>query len=311
MKILVCVDDDPAFDAVVSSLSWCLGLSGFDTISVLHVVAPGRFFLAREDVSPQARGERLLAAAESRVAGLGVRVETGTASGDPPQEIVRASEEFGADLIVLGALGGGPGRGFLMGSVSQKVVSLASTDVLVVRADEDGAGRQERREGQFRALVAVDRSPHSLTGVEAFARKTKAATAAIRLVHVIDAPPAMWALAGEEPASIALTQSFESRGEEILARAARLLNRYGLSSERECRRGSPAAEILEVARSQPADVIVVGSRRLTGLREVVLGSITQRILRHAPCSVLCARGLASDDLAFEAWSMGGYQPGTA
>lgn len=41
-----------------------------------------------------------------------------------------------------------------------------------------------------------------------------------------------------------------------------------------------------MARKLPADLIVMGTRGLTGLRHVVLGSVTERTLRHAPCPVL-------------------------
>jgi nucleotide-binding universal stress UspA family protein len=51
----------------------------------------------------------------------------------------------------------------------------------------------------------------------------------------------------------------------------------------------PAKEILEVARGVGADLIVVGSKGLTGLERVVLGSVSEQIVREAKCSVVIAR----------------------
>jgi len=53
--------------------------------------------------------------------------------------------------------------------------------------------------------------------------------------------------------------------------------------------GDYADEILDVAEVEKADMIVVGSRGLGRLREALLGSVSQKILHHAPCTVVVAR----------------------
>ena len=189
----------------------------------------------------------------------------------------------------MGALGAQ--RDFLMGSVSQKVVALATTDVLVVRPpiSEDPAEARKLTDG-FRALVAVDGSKGSEAGIDSFAFKLRASAAAISLVHVVESLPALRELGSAQ-------DRFETRAarhaESLLERALGRLGRHGLEAECECRRGSPAAQILEVARERETDLIVVGSRGHAGLREMVLGTITQRVLRHAPCSVFCGTGWQS------------------
>lgn len=56
------------------------------------------------------------------------------------------------------------------------------------------------------------------------------------------------------------------------------------------RHGDPAAVILEVAQSLEADLIVVGAHGRTGIRRFLLGSVSEKLARHAACSVLIARG---------------------
>jgi nucleotide-binding universal stress UspA family protein len=55
------------------------------------------------------------------------------------------------------------------------------------------------------------------------------------------------------------------------------------------RQGDAADAILDVAEEQRSDLIVVGNRGMTGARRFLLGSVPNRVLHHAPCSVLIVR----------------------
>ena len=54
--------------------------------------------------------------------------------------------------------------------------------------------------------------------------------------------------------------------------------------------GDPVPAILRVAREAPADLVVMGTHGRTGLRRLLLGSVAERVLRQAPCSVLTVKG---------------------
>lgn len=53
--------------------------------------------------------------------------------------------------------------------------------------------------------------------------------------------------------------------------------------------GHEAKEILKAARQQKADLVLVGSKGLTGLRRFLMGSVAHTVSQHAPCSVLVVR----------------------
>lgn len=111
-----------------------------------------------EDVI-EARKEKALAFLRrqvERVETRGVKVEeTHLASGAPAKEIVRAAEELGAGLVVLGSRGLDALRRALMGSVSDSVVCHAHCPVLVVR---DGARQADEQPETTRAQTAETRT---------------------------------------------------------------------------------------------------------------------------------------------------------
>ncbi len=60
------------------------------------------------------------------------------------------------------------------------------------------------------------------------------------------------------------------------------------------RHGTPYAEILEYAREQDIDLIVLGTEGRTGLRHALLGSVAEKVVRTASCPVLTVRPLSPD-----------------
>lgn len=79
-------------------------------------------------------------------------------------------------------------------------------------------------------------------------------------------------------------------GEGILAQAREYAEAGGASNvtTRACA-GDYADKVLDVAEEEHADMIVVGSRGLGRVREALLGSVSQKILHHAPCTVVVVR----------------------
>ena len=78
-------------------------------------------------------------------------------------------------------------------------------------------------------------------------------------------------------------------GEKQLSALAAAEVRGELSVDTVIRTGPVAAEIIAVAQSLPADLIVVSTHGRTGLKHVLLGSVTEHVVRHAPCPVFVVR----------------------
>ena len=64
----------------------------------------------------------------------------------------------------------------------------------------------------------------------------------------------------------------------------------GVATETDQEVGNPGSHICDLARDWGADLIVIGRRGLTGLQEIFLGSVSNHVIHHAPCSVLVVQG---------------------
>lgn len=80
----------------------------------------------------------------------------------------------------------------------------------------------------------------------------------------------------------------------LLGPALQLLRDTTATLHTQIRWGEADEAILSVLATQPADLVVLGSRGLSGLSHLLLGSVSEHVARHAPCSVLLARPLQSD-----------------
>ena len=78
--------------------------------------------------------------------------------------------------------------------------------------------------------------------------------------------------------------------ESVLARAAEAAKAAGLDYDTHAREDSPADALIEVAGEQQADLVVVGERGLRGPSRFLVGSVSAKVVQHAPCSVMVVRG---------------------
>jgi nucleotide-binding universal stress UspA family protein len=109
-------------------------------------------------------------------------------------------------------------------------------------------------------------------------------------LHVVTAYPDP-AMFRERIASGATRVDVDLRdvAEGVGARVAREAEERSVDVNTHAREGDPAEVILDVAKEQDADLIVVGSRGLSGVRRFLLGSVSAKVSEHAPCSVMIVR----------------------
>ena len=82
---------------------------------------------------------------------------------------------------------------------------------------------------------------------------------------------------------------------QAMARYLKRVQDAGVEGESTIVHGVPWREIVEAARAAKVDLIIMGTRGRTGLQHILLGSVAERVVRHAPCSVLVAREREDED----------------
>ncbi|NEN98178.1 MAG: universal stress protein [Moorea sp. SIO3I7] len=91
-------------------------------------------------------------------------------------------------------------------------------------------------------------------------------------------------------------QKHVEENKEWLRSYAQQANDHGIAAEVSCELADPSVGICDLAQKWSADLIVLGRRGLGGLKEIVLGSVSNYVVHHAPCSVLVVQGVATPSL---------------
>jgi nucleotide-binding universal stress UspA family protein len=139
-----------------------------------------------------------------------------------------------------------------------------------------------------RILVPLDFSRHADFVLEWATHLAKEHSSRLLLLHAYHLPVEFQQLEGAY-----LPQDFwasvKAEAEQNLQRYAEPLRAQGLAVDVIVREGYPATVIEQEATDQHADLIVIGTRGLSGLKHLLLGSIAERVVQKAPCPVLTVK----------------------
>jgi nucleotide-binding universal stress UspA family protein len=202
-----------------------------------------------------------------------------------PGAILDYAADNEIDLVVMGTHGRRGLRRLLLGSVAEEVVRLAPCPVLTVPEHEHGAaaGHVER------ILVPVDFSEHAVLAIR-YARELAALYGAhLHLLHIVDEviypdfyPPVM-------PSGGTINEELRDQSVERLRTLMADANAPPDRTDVHVRSGRAAPEIAQFAEQQAADLIVIASHGLTGISHMLLGSVTEQVVRRAPCPVFTVK----------------------
>ena len=213
-----------------------------------------------------AMAERNVASAEAQAAGLDYEVIIQEAD-DPYRGIVAAAEANRADLIVMGRRGRRGLAQIMVGDATVRVMGHAPCNVLVVPKDANAC--------ETGILVATDGSRYG----------DAAALTAGRMAEALGLPLTV-------VSAVMASHSQKRRQEAVMAvqRVKDALREDAIKVESMVPEGERAEEvILEKAREKGIDLIVMGTHGRTGLQRVLVGSIAERVIGGATCSVLAVK----------------------
>jgi nucleotide-binding universal stress UspA family protein len=139
-------------------------------------------------------------------------------------------------------------------------------------------------------LVPTDFSESAARAVDVACELARRYEASVTLLYVYQPPTVLYpemAFGATFDAGAQVLRFCKDALEQARAAAERALGRPVAA---ELATGAPHAEITRVAREGGFDLIVIGSHGRTGLAHALLGSVAERVVRKAPCSVFIARG---------------------
>jgi nucleotide-binding universal stress UspA family protein len=150
-------------------------------------------------------------------------------------------------------------------------------------------------------IVAVDTSTTSTYALDEAVTLAEATHATLMLIHVLTrftdgypdlVVPAQSRMAAgmNQMEAIGIYterwQEFEQQGLEMLKQITETLTARGIATEFTQSFGDPGRAICELAATWEADLIAMGRRGYKGLKEMFMGSVSNYVVHHAPCSVL-------------------------
>jgi nucleotide-binding universal stress UspA family protein len=199
-------------------------------------------------------------------------------TGDPAERIVDAARDEDADALAMTTHARGSLVSLLMGSVARGVVRRAEKPVFLVRPGVTPPRRAGRR-----ILVPLAEFPGAEpvpAAVESLARETNAE---VRLVHVLPFPRIADPVTGFNPA---VFRPIQLPAVPWLDDCVNELTRREIRATKRVLAGVPDEAILREGREENVDLIALETRGRGGLTRLVLGSVTEAVLKRADRAVL-------------------------
>jgi nucleotide-binding universal stress UspA family protein len=259
-KILVGVKDDLESKSALCYAANLARVTGAE-LTALHVIEELEEYHFYEDVELLYRAEATRDKDEAirKIRDVSKechleRVEIEIAYGNPAKMILKESIKGGFDLIVVGSHSKPRFLEFLLGGVAFQIIHYAKRPVLVVK----------RMRNMDTFLVCLDGSLYAYRALKFAGKIAKTAGARVTLLHV-----STGGRRGQQEA------------QDILQHGRELLDKIGVDADTVIREGPTAEEILMEAREKDYDLIVMGHKGKSAIREFLLGDVVSKVIHHS------------------------------
>ena len=253
------------------------------TVEVLHVLQlyPGVY----PTVQDHRETDQQLADVVRRIQQAGVLITKQQEIGFPSVVICEEARKSDTDLIIMGTHGRAGLEHVLLGSIAERVLTMAPCPVLTAREPRGAEVPKMKTKNKFKHIVApIDFSDCSMDALEYAILLAKQLGASLTLLHVL------------EPVSYAhdliLRPVMERHPEQInsaLKRLASVIRTHLLSVREAICGGLPADSIVEFVRVSHCDLIVMGTHGRRGILHLMRGSVAEAVLRRTSCPVLAVK----------------------
>jgi nucleotide-binding universal stress UspA family protein len=215
-----------------------------------------------------------------------VPVKTQVRTGKPFREIINAARELHRGVLIMATHGYTGLKHTFLGSTTERVIRHVSCPVLAVRGNKKfSPGMSQENISIRKVLLSTDFSQNSLKAFPFAQAVADAFNSHITLLNVVERFP-IDVMLGEEITRDTSRQLMNEARERLKELSLARLKNCRFKPDTMVRFGTPFAEIVSAAKGMDASLIVVATHGYTGLKHIYLGSVAERIVRHAHCPVL-------------------------
>lgn len=299
-RLLLTTDfSDCAAQAYAPAASWARSFGG--RIDLVHGVeyppayeaptlGPGKDFV--EGYRELLQGRLLEQAGKSVFRGL--EVHPHLVDGYGPRAIQDFVEKQHIDLVVQASHGHAGWKRFVLGSFAECVLRVSSVPVLTIRRpSEEPPGEASQDFAPKRILYACDLSENCEAALKATRMLAEHWSSKVRAVHAWQSLPALAGIYGMglEGAPPPLEEETRETEELLRQRLRETVDPVldDVDHESELAFGPAGPTLLDEAAQFGADLICLGTHGRTGWKQLILGSVAERVVREAHCSVLTVR----------------------
>ncbi len=202
-------------------------------------------------------------------------IKTVCEEGEIHERIVDLADAENCDLIVMGRRGLRHVERMLVGRVTARVIGHTQRDVLVV---PNGAAV-----GWKTIVLATDGSKYSKAATERAITFARSYGGEMKVLSVVDVPAEFYAEAPQAVEDLVL------KAKGFVEEVRKLAESGGVKATTFVGEAEAYQAINNLAREQKADIIIMGSHGRTGLRRLLMGSVTEKVIGYAPCPVLVVK----------------------
>ncbi len=258
-------------------------------VSVMHIMsmyinyphAESEIFYSLMEKAEKDREARLNSI-EAELAKQGLRFKGIALKGDPTKDIVQLASNDKSDLIIMGKRGHGLIDRLLIGSTTLRVLKESHIPVLAVKK------RDEKDAAEIKnILVPLDISEKEDSALEYAIELANTLNANLSVLHIVR----LESFDFEIPYNL-LENLIPYASAELEKRVEKLKLKVGIKSEikTEAIHGlNTALSIANYASSKNIDLIVINTHGRKGIKRLILGSVTEKVIQESHCSVLALK----------------------
>ena len=136
-------------------------------------------------------------------------------------------------------------------------------------------------------LVPVDGSDNSYRALETALVLSEKLGSNISVVNVMEQVP-ITHIESEKLLS-ELLEAYKKENQEILSKCSEIARQKGITIKSVLLQGNPAPVILDFIRKENFDLVIMGSRGMGKFKELIIGSVSSKIVHHSPCAIMIIR----------------------